>query len=136
MTRGRFLILDDDGPSRIVVGRALKRLGYEVDAAASAAEAQRFVEGNGPAAYVGVVADFRMPQVSGLEFLEWLHGVDASLAALLLSAQQDLESDQWRKQPGVHEVMMKPIDFERFTAVAGELVAHTVQARAAAVQPH
>lgn len=135
MSLGRFLILDDDSPSRIVVGRALKRLGYDVDAASSAMEAQALVLRNGPAAYVGVVADLRMPQIDGLEFIDWLHGEDPTIAAVMLTAQRDLELEQWRSHSAVREVMFKPLDFERFGQVVPQLAQRTQSQRGATVSP-
>lgn len=136
MPQGRFLIIDDDSPSRIVVGRALTRLGYAVDAAPSAMEAQRLVQQNGAGAYVGVFADLRMPQINGLEFLDWLHGVDASLGAAMLTAQHDVELDNRRSHPTVREVLLKPVDITRLGAVATELAEHTHRQRSTVTHAH
>lgn len=136
MTPSRLLIVDDDTPSRIVVARALTKLGFAVDSAASAADAQRMVQEHGPHAYAGVIADLRMPKVNGFEFLDWLYSLDPSIAAAMLTAQNDLELSQTREHPSVRHVLLKPIDFTRMSEVVAELAASTAKQREMADSAH
>lgn len=136
MTPSRILIVDDDTPSRIVVARALGKLGFAVDSAASAADAQRAIEEHGPQAYAAAIADLRMPKINGLEFLDWLYQLDPSIAAAMLTAQNDLELSQCREHPSVRHVLLKPIDFARLGEVVADLATCTVKQREMADSAH
>jgi CheY-like chemotaxis protein len=63
---GRILIVDDDAAIRRVFSEVLRREGYAVQTAASAAEALREVSKWNPDA---ILLDYRMPEVTGLGFL-------------------------------------------------------------------
>lgn len=136
MTPSRILIVDDDTPSRIVVGRAIAKLGFAVDSAASAEDAKRFIQEHGPQAYAAAIADLRMPKVNGFEFLDWLYRVDPSIAAAMLTAQNDLELGQVRDHPSVRHVLLKPIDFSRTAEVVADLANCTVKQRDAEHSTH
>jgi FixJ family two-component response regulator len=67
---GRILVVDDDASVCRALARVLRSYGYEVATFGSAAE----VLASGPPDDVFcVVADVRMPEMSGVELCEHLH---------------------------------------------------------------
>src|SRR5689334_16573661 len=67
MNRASVLVIDDDDAFRFAVGKALRRLGYEVDEAASGEDALvRLAEDPAPDA---ALLDLRMKGIDGLEVL-------------------------------------------------------------------
>ncbi len=68
-TRGKVLVVDDDGLVLASVAAALEAAGFDVCATESGTEALALAEQHGPDA---VVTDFRMPGMDGLALLEHL----------------------------------------------------------------
>ena len=65
--RARILVVDDDLPIRDMMKLILRSAGYEVQSATNGEEALASMDGFRPDA---VVLDWRMPVMSGQEFLE------------------------------------------------------------------
>lgn len=63
-----ILVVDDEAALRTLMQEYLRRLGYEVEVAATAAEAWQRVEAD-PSAYWLVIADIVLPDASGRELL-------------------------------------------------------------------
>ena len=82
-TLGRVLVVDDDELLRRVVGRMLEEAGYEVMLAANGLEALSCV--NTSEAFDAVVADLRMPGMSGRALGERLAALHPGLPILYIS---------------------------------------------------
>jgi|ERR1700756_5671220 two-component system, OmpR family, response regulator len=67
MPSKRILIVEDERELREVLARGLRRAGYTVDAAGTAAEAQQLIEGQ---SYVLVVADWMLPDGNGIDLAD------------------------------------------------------------------
>jgi CheY-like chemotaxis protein len=82
-TLGRVLVVDDDELLRRVVGRMLEEAGYEVMLAADGVEALGCVNASEP--FDAVVADLRMPGMSGRALGERLAAIHPGLPVLYIS---------------------------------------------------
>ena len=69
----RVLVAEDDRGLREVLARGLRENGYVVDAVADGQEALRFLRSYD---YAVAVLDWRMPEMSGLEVLQWMRRAD------------------------------------------------------------
>jgi CheY-like chemotaxis protein len=79
-----ILVVDDEQPLRDLLSGYLARLGYEVEACATAGEAlTRFRER--PSGYALVLSDAIMPEMSGQELLARVTGLNPEVRAVLTS---------------------------------------------------
>ena len=79
---GVILVVDDDDPVRVMLGRLLRTQGYTVIQATSAAEARRSVEQLRPDL---VISDIVMPGESGIELRRELAKRWPGLPVILIS---------------------------------------------------
>ncbi|HTX01346.1 MAG TPA: adenylate/guanylate cyclase domain-containing protein [Acidimicrobiales bacterium] len=108
--RGCLLVVDDDPLNRIVLGRALEGLGYEVRAVAGGEEALA-VLGSGARADA-VLLDVMMPDLDGTEVLARLKS-DPDLAdvpVLMVSALDDTSQVVRCLELGADDYVTKPFD--------------------------
>lgn len=109
----RVLLAEDDRGLREVLARGLRENGYVVDTAADGQEAVRFLRSYD---YAVAVLDWRMPQMSGLEVLQWIRRRDLPAAVLMLTARDAAADRVTGLDHGADDYMVKPFDF-------GELLA-------------
>jgi two-component system response regulator AtoC len=104
-TRRRVLVVDDEENIRLVLETLLARHGYEVETAASAERALARVEAFAPAF---VIADVRMPGMSGIELCRQLRerGIDATL--IVMSAYGSIEQALDAIKAGAYDYVAKP----------------------------
>ena len=76
----RVLVVDDVAEMRILIRRALRTAGYEVDVAATLAEAL----GSDPAGYDAIVVDASLGSERGTDLIETLRSQDETIAARCL----------------------------------------------------
>ena len=81
---GRLLVVDDDEDIRLWLDMEAGRQGWEVETAASGADALRTCEGDGE--YDAFVIDQMMPGMSGLELVRKLRGDGYDQPMILFSA--------------------------------------------------
>lgn len=121
----RVLIVDDDDFVRTVNFEHYRALGFEVEAAASGAEALRLMEARLPDL---VLCDRRMPDLSGAEVLEEIRRRDSAWqrpAFVFVTALTD-RRDRYAMMPLRPDGYVgKPIDFDKEDA----LLARILQAR-------
>ena len=84
MTGARLLVVDDEAPLLKLLQRYLGRLGYSVDAAASAEEALELFAAS-PGGYACVLTDMTLPGMGGDEMLERMRQLRPELPAVVSS---------------------------------------------------
>jgi DNA-binding response OmpR family regulator len=67
MTEKRILLVEDEADLRKALALGLRRAGYQVDVAASAAEAQQLIEAQ---SYALVLADWQLPDGNGIDLAD------------------------------------------------------------------
>jgi len=105
----KAIVVDDSRTIRIIVGRTLKELGYEVREAGNGKEALRVMEAE-KATVDLVLADWNMPEMNGLELLKQLR-LDPELASLkiiMVTTENELDHMVWALEAGANEYVMKP----------------------------
>jgi DNA-binding response OmpR family regulator len=122
----RVLVAEDDRGLRAVLARGLRENGYVVDAVADGQEAIRFLRSYD---YAVAVLDWRMPEMSGLEVLQWMRRRESPAAVLMLTARDAPADRVTGLDKGADDYLVKPFDF-------GELLARlrALQRRPRALQ--
>jgi two-component system, cell cycle sensor histidine kinase and response regulator CckA len=87
---GCVLVVDDEDPVRVVVARAITRLGFSSNSASSGRDAIALFEAD-PAQYVLVILDVKMPVMDGIETMTRLRKVRPDIPVILMSGYNKLE---------------------------------------------
>jgi DNA-binding NtrC family response regulator len=113
------LVVEDDAEIRSAVQDALLDLGYEAHAEASADRALALIHEHVPAA---VVADVRMPGMSGIEFCQRLTGDWPQVPVVLMTAFGDVDTAVDALRAGAFDFITKPISFDHLASVIARAV--------------
>ncbi|HET8713898.1 MAG TPA: response regulator [Gemmatimonadales bacterium] len=103
------LVVDDEEGIRQALTRFLTRLGYQVQAAANAAEALEQQTKHHPQA---MLCDIRMPETSGVELLPKVLAQDPDLAIIMLTAIDEPRTAIECLKLGAYDYLIKPVDLE------------------------
>ena len=109
----RILLAEDDRDLCRAVKALLERSGYTVDAVDNGADALDYAADT---AYDGIVLDWMMPELDGVEALRRMRGQGISVPCLLLTARDAVEDRVTGLDAGADDYLPKPFD-------AGELLA-------------
>ncbi|HWU83400.1 MAG TPA: sigma 54-interacting transcriptional regulator, partial [Methylophilaceae bacterium] len=103
-------IIDDDRSIRWVFEKALARTDMEFKTFSSVPEALNALDREEPQV---VVSDIRMPNGSGLDFLEEIKKRLPDIPVIIMTAYSDLESAVAAFQGGAFEYLAKPFDVDQ-----------------------
>ncbi|HEV2671936.1 MAG TPA: response regulator [Gemmatimonadales bacterium] len=103
------LVVDDEEGIRQALSRFLTRLGYQVRAAANAAEALEQLAAGHPEV---MLCDIRMPGTSGIELLPKVLARDPDLAIVMLTAIDEPRTAIECLKLGAFDYLIKPVDLE------------------------
>ena len=101
----RVLLVDDEVQILNALGRLLRRRGFEVRTTTSPREALELLRA---ATADVIIADFKMPEMTGLELLDEVRRLDPRVRRVLLTGYANLDSGGGDAL-GVH-VLAKPWD--------------------------
>ncbi len=103
-------IIDDDKSIRWVFEKALARTEMDFKTFASTPEALNALESEAPQV---IVSDIRMPNGSGLDFLQVIKQRLPDVPVIIMTAYSDLESAVAAFQGGAFEYLAKPFDVDQ-----------------------
>jgi CheY-like chemotaxis protein len=109
----RILLAEDDAEMRALVSGDLRRAGYSVVECADGAALLRRLDCTVHAEGLGVdlvVADVRMPELTGLEVLERLRGADPFTPYIVVTAFGSTETRRAAARLGAIAVLDKPFE--------------------------
>jgi DNA-binding response OmpR family regulator len=121
----RVLVADDDAALRALVALALVRAGFRVSQAADGMEAIDRLAGSGARTgchFGAIVADIRMPGLSGLDVLTVLRCASLQTPVLLMSAFVDRDVRAEARALGASGLLTKPLDLGALTSAVATLV--------------
>jgi DNA-binding response OmpR family regulator len=125
----RVIVADDDPDLRQLVAFALRVRGFDVVQAADGAEALATL-GLGPTGADDiVVADVRMPELSGLELLSALRLPPSPTRVVLMTAFPDFETRARAGELGVDAFFDKPFDIDELVRAVVGLTAPPIGTR-------
>jgi len=105
------LVVDDSKVIRMVAKKILQDLGFEVQEAADGSEALEICKQKFPE---GVLLDWNMPVMDGLEYLRALRALPGGDAPIVVfcTTENDMNHIQKAIEAGANEYIMKPFDSE------------------------
>ena len=108
---GSLLVVDDDQPSRELLARRLRRLGFEVTTAAGGHETLKFVDQQ---SFDLILMDWTMPGMDGLELLQRVRQKRSrTQLPVIMVTGRDAGADVARAlESGANDYLTKPVDFE------------------------
>jgi DNA-binding NtrC family response regulator len=120
--RARLLVVDDEADFLKLIERILAQAGYRVDTAVSATEAIALQRKN---PYDLAIVDLRMPEMTGLELLQYLKVRDKSIFVILMTAYGSFSVGIEALRKGACDYVAKPFK----NKVLKEKVAEALQRR-------
>ena len=109
----KALVVDDSKAIRMILGRTLKEMGYQVREAANGKDAVEVMAFEGDSVSL-VLADWNMPEMNGLELLKYLRQRPeyTSLPIVMVTTEAELEHMTAALEAGANEYVMKPFTKE------------------------
>ncbi len=102
-----LMILDDDGPFRNRLGRALTQRGFMVETVETVAEAKRMVQDTPPAF---AVLDMRLEDGNGMDVIDLLHEIRPDSRMVMLTGYGNLATAVSAVKRGAVDYLAKPAD--------------------------
>lgn len=118
----RALIVDDSRAMRMILGKILKEIGFEIVEASHGLDALAKLKGLAAAPDVMLV-DWNMPEMNGYEFVTAVRADKAWDAAriMMVTTESDLSNVERALGAGADEYMMKPFTKESVVEKLGML---------------
>lgn len=113
MKPGKILIVDDDHGQRNLLETFLRAQGYQTQSAGSGEAALQLLSEE---PFAMMIADVRMPGMSGLETLRRVRQKHLALPVLLVTAFADIRSAVVAMRDGAVNYLAKPIDLDELMA--------------------
>jgi two-component system chemotaxis response regulator CheY len=121
--QGGILVVDDEPDIRRVVRMALEKLNYYVIEAEDGQQAITLLnEGEHPMVIDVIITDIRMPNINGIEAMDYLQREYPSVPFIVLTGFPDLDLAMQLMKQGVTDYLVKPVEQEKLaSAVANAL---------------
>jgi two-component system chemotaxis response regulator CheY len=109
----KALIVDDSKTIRMILGKILRELGYEVCEAGNGKDALKALEAEKTGVDL-VLADWNMPEMNGLELVKHLRQDPkrSSLKVIMVTTETELDHMVSALEAGANEYVMKPFTKE------------------------
>ena len=114
MTDRTILLADDDAGIRTVLNQALKRAGYDVRSAATAASLWKLVAGGEGDL---VITDVILPDENGFDVLNRIKRTRPELPVVVISANNTIMTAITAAERGAYEYLPKPFDLDELLKV-------------------
>jgi len=115
----RVLLVDDDANLRKMLGRLLRRAGFDVTDVDSGRKALAELEAK---RYDVVLSDVHMPDGNGLELVRGVRRVDLDLPVILMSGKPDVESAARALEFGAFRYVTKPLNTDEIEKLVRQAI--------------
>jgi DNA-binding NtrC family response regulator len=113
----RLLLVDDETGMLFALKELAESRGYDVVLARSGREALEKLDGAD-----GVVTDFAMPGMDGVQLMQAIHERDESLPVIMLTAQGSERTAVRAMKSGAYDYVTKPFDIDEMSMVLDRAV--------------
>src|SRR5436305_7100019 len=110
----RVLIIDDERPVLMTLEALLKRHGYQVDTAPTAAQGIKVLKSKSPTL---VLLDLRLPDADGLEMLDRIKAELPGVQVIILTAHDSLHNAIESMKRGAYHFISKPYALEELLSL-------------------
>lgn len=114
-----ILVVDDDRPSREVLGELLSEEGYSVRLAENGRHACDEIRRRAPSL---LLTDYEMPHLDGEQLIGWVRPRLPLLPILMLTSRLVPSPDREIARLGIQGFFYKPIDFDELRCVIASLL--------------
>jgi DNA-binding NtrC family response regulator len=117
-----ILIIEDDDTLRITVGGFLRRMGFDIDEAATGEDGLSLGQRR---RHDLVLLDLRLPDIQGLEVIARLKEIDEEAQIVTMTAYPEVRTAVAALKAGAYDYINKPFDLEDLVS----LIERTVETR-------
>jgi CheY-like chemotaxis protein len=113
MATGKILVVEDEEENREILAIHLRRAGYQVLEAANGLQAQEKMnecDDGDQGAVDLIITDIRMPEVSGVEVVDYFNENFPDIPVVVVTGFADNELSDRLVEKGVKNVLVKPVD--------------------------
>ena len=124
MTHGKIMIVDDEQDVRDAIKLQLTGKNFQILEAEDGEKAISTMKDGDHMANVGLIlCDIRMPNVDGVECIDYLKANAPGIPLVVITAFPDAELAASLMKKGVKEYLVKPVEKEKLIAVVDKLLA-------------
>jgi two-component system alkaline phosphatase synthesis response regulator PhoP len=105
VSRARILVADDEDNTRLALVRALQLSGYQPEGVANGSEALKRLK---ETSFDLLLLDLCMPEVDGMQVMEYIRQNQLDLAVIVLTANATLDSAIASVKTGAADYLLKP----------------------------
>ena len=125
----RLLVIEDDEPIAVLLGRGLRLAGYDVVVEMDGPSGRaRWLEGG----YAAVILDVMLPGANGLDLCAERRAAGDTTPVLLLTARDEEAVRRGAAQAGASALLFKPFVYQELLARVADLAARRPEAIAGA----
>jgi DNA-binding NtrC family response regulator len=122
MAREKLLVVEDEKLIRWSIREMLTQEGYNVLEAASGSEALACLDHDDCDL---VLLDYRLPDITGLEILEWVHKNMPEVSVVMMTAYGSVETAVQAMKLGVYDYLTKPVNLGELSVIVGKALETT-----------
>jgi putative nucleotidyltransferase with HDIG domain len=116
-----ILVVDDEEAIREVVSTMLESRGYHCTTLSNGRAAQEFVRTQTPDL---VLSDMIMPEMDGIQLLDWLRGYDPEIPVIMVTAIHDISTALQAIRRGAYDYILKPFEKDQLFHAVGRAWQH------------
>jgi len=116
-----ILVVDDEEAIREVVSTMLESRGYHCTTLGNGRAAQEFVRKQTPDL---VLSDMIMPEMDGIQLLDWLRGYDPEIPVIMVTAIHDISTALQAIRRGAYDYILKPFEKDQLFHAVGRAWQH------------
>ncbi len=105
----KILVVDDSATNNILLQSILEEEGYFVNVAFGGKEAFQLLKAQKPDL---ILLDIMMPEIDGLSILREIKKDNAEIPVIMVTAKDDLQSQDEAKSAGALDYIQKPINVD------------------------
>ncbi len=124
MPTGKIMIVDDEEDVREAIKLQLTGKNFKILEAGDGAEAIATMKQEDHMTNVGVIlCDIRMPNVDGVECIDYLKTEAPGIPIVVITAFPDAELAASLMKKGIKEYLVKPVEKDKLIAIVDSLIA-------------
>ncbi len=113
MIKQKILVVDDEASVRETIRLQLKSTGHEIIEAEDGRQAISLLGTDNSSGIGVIICDVRMPNINGIEAVEFFRGEHPSIPVIVLTGYPDIKLAVDFMAKGIFDYIVKPVEKER-----------------------